>query len=181
MKYRGGVRFVALLMLLSSLAFAEAGEVKQQHATARLVTSTALAGAASFGASVAGFATGMAMTRACFDDVSGRPSPVCNAGVFALGGAVQLGLTLLVVPELFRLTDADIGEVRLTMWRYMRWPALALAAAAVTFLIGAAVEQREFGAGQGAMAVGIGGALVGGLTVDVVAVIGAFNGARATK
>ncbi|MGV3620595.1 MAG: hypothetical protein ACO1OB_07245, partial [Archangium sp.] len=86
------------------------------------------------GASAAGaFGTGMALNRVCFSQESGRPSPVCSAGAFALAGAVQMALSLLIIPELYRLSGDDTGEVRLNMWRWMRWPALILAGAAVTF------------------------------------------------
>lgn len=130
------------------------------------------------GASAAGaFAAGFTMSRVCFSNETGRPSPMCNAGVFAIAGAVQLGLNLLIIPELYRLAGADTGEVRLNMWRWMRWPAIILAAAAVTFLVGAVNETKQFDTGQGAMLVGIGGAMAGGITLDVFAIIGAFRGA----
>lgn len=168
------LRVAGLFVILSSTAFAQPAEVQQS--TARLIAPTAFASVAVLGTNIAGFATGMGLTRACFGE-NGRPSPLCNAGVFAIAGAVQLGLTLLLVPELYRFADADIGAVRLNMWRWMRWPALVLAASAITFLVGSAMETKQFDTGQGAMVAGIGGALAGGLSVDVFAVIGAVRGA----
>lgn len=171
------LRLGGLLLLLSSTTFAQPAEVERTRpTTARLIAPTLLAGATALGSSVAGFATGLAMTRVCFDDV-GRPSPLCNAGVFAFAGAVQLAVNLLLLPELYRLADANIGEVRLGTWRWLRWPALLLAASAVTFLVGAAMETKTFDTGQGAMVAGLGGAVASGLTLDVFAVIGAVRGA----
>ncbi|PZR10495.1 MAG: hypothetical protein DI536_19825 [Archangium gephyra] len=138
-----------------------------------LLLSSVATGASATGA----FATGFSASRVCFSNETGRPSPICNAGVFAFAGAVQLGLNLLIIPELYRLSGDDTGEVRLNMWRWMRWPALVLAAAAVTFLVGAVNETNQFDTGQGAMMWGIGGALAGGITLDVFAIIGAFRGA----
>lgn len=130
------------------------------------------------GASAAGaFGTGAALNRVCFSQESGRPSPVCSAGAFAVAGAVQLALNLLIIPELYRLSGDDTGEVRLNMWRWMRWPALILAAAAATFLVGAVNEEKQFDTGQEAMMVGAGGVVVGGIALDVFAIVGAFRGA----
>lgn len=176
-------RLTVLLILLPLSAFAQTTEVAPPTNVeqARPHTSRAvplLLSSVATGASAAGaFVTGFTMSRVCFSNETGRPSPLCNAGVFAFAGAVQMALNLLIIPELYRFSGSDIGEVRLNMWRWMRWPALILAAAAVTFLVGAANETKQFDTGQDAMMIGIGGAMVGGFSLDVFAIIGAFRGA----
>jgi hypothetical protein len=103
---------------------------------------------------------------------------MCGAAGLALAGATQLLVSLLLLPEVFRISGNDPAAVRLGFWRAARWPAIALAASTLVFLAGAAAEQHRYGSGEGTMLVGLGGAATSGLTLDVMGIIGAVRAAQ---
>ncbi len=109
----------------------------------------------------------------------GSPRPLCLAAGVAVGGALQLALSALVLPELYRLSGHEPGALRADWWRWARWPALALALGALTLTIAAAVEQADFSTGQAAMLGALAGTVGAGLSVDVLGVVGLFRGATA--
>jgi hypothetical protein len=117
---------------------------------------------------------------------TGAPDPVCTAMGIALGAALQVGLAVLLVPETYRLADDDsgrgaIGESRASAWRWGRWPALAGLIFVTTFVVGAFVEKANYGHGQAAMLAGALGTLASWITFDVLNVVGASTGYKASR
>jgi hypothetical protein len=116
----------------------------------------------------------------------GAPDPVCTAMGIALGAALQVGLAVLLVPETYRLADdasgrGSIGEARASAWRWGRWPALAGLIFVTTFMVGAFVEKDNYGHGQAAMLAGALGTLGSWITFDVLNVVGASAGYKASR
>ncbi len=171
------LRVAWLSLLLSLPAFAVEGGVTGAPEPPRFALSVATAATVSLAASVAAVAVTLAVPGAC-TAASGAPRPACSAAGVALGGALQLALTALVLPEAFRLSGLDPGAARAGWWRWARWPAAALAIATLAYLAATLVEQARYGAGQGAMLGSLGTTLASGLAVDVLGVIGAVRGAR---
>lgn len=111
----------------------------------------------------------------------GAPKPMCGAAGVALAGAAQLAISLLVIPEVFRLSGDDPGQLRGAWWRWARWPALALALSAVALFAASAMETKEYASGQGVMMGSMAAAAVSGATVDVMGIIGVVKAAKEAR
>lgn len=172
------LRVVSLIFVLAGLpALAVDATVSSAPEPPRYALSIATASAVSLASSVAAIGASLAVPAAC-TNAFGSPRVLCSAAGLALGGAVQLALTALVLPEVFRLSGLEPAGVRAGWWRWARWPAAALAVAVVVYLVAASVEQGQYGAGQGGMIGGLGGTLTTGAAIDVLGVIGALRAAR---
>ena len=108
----------------------------------------------------------------------GAPRPMCGVAGVAIAGATQLLISLLLIPELFRISGDDPAAVRAGWWRWARWPAAVLAASALMVLAGSASEAKNYGTGQGTIITGLAGAAVSGVSVDVMGLIGAVKAAK---
>ena len=170
---------VVALLSLPALA-ADPGPTVTRHlepSPARFALSVTAASLVAISSSVLGGVIALSVPGACTEQF-GAPRPMCGAGGIALAGAAQLLLSLLVIPELFRLNGDDPAAIRAGWWRWARWPAALLAVSALVVLAGSASEQRAYGTGQATMLGGLGGAAVTGLSVDVLGLIGAARAAR---
>jgi hypothetical protein len=165
---------VVTVLLTAAFAF---GEEAPQGIRWKWGTSVGLGVAAALAGSAGGIASGIAVNQACVAQY-GKPQPLCSSGALALGGAVQLLVTMLLLPEAFRIDGEDPGEVRARMWRWVRWPAAILALSALAYFAGSAAEQTRFNTGQGAMVGGLVGSIFSGLSIDVLAVVSAARGGR---
>lgn len=163
---------VAFVLLLSVPAFAA-----ELTPTARFTLSVTTASAVSVASSVIGGVIAVGVPGFCTEQF-GSPRPMCGAAGLALAGATQLLVSLVLIPEVFRINGSDPGSVRQGWWRWARWPAAVLAVSALVFLAGAATEQKRYGTGQASMLAGLGGAAVSGITVDVLGLIGAVHAAQ---
>ena len=163
---------VAFVLLLSVPAFAA-----ELTPTARFTLSVTTASAVSVASSVIGGVIAVGVPGSCTEQF-GSPRPMCGAAGLALAGATQLLVSLVLIPEVFRINGSDPGSVRQGWWRWARWPAAVLAVSALVFLAGAATEQKRYGTGQASMLAGLGGAAVSGITVDVLGLIGAVHAAQ---
>lgn len=139
--------------------------------------SAAAASTLSLATSIGAGAVAMSLQGAC-TQAYGQPRPLCAAGGILLGGAMQLLVSWLLVPEVFRISGVDPSGVRAGWWKWARIPAAALAVGALVFLAGAAAEQNRYGSGQGVMIGGLAGTLTTGLSIDVFGVIGAVRAAQ---
>jgi hypothetical protein len=110
-------------------------------------------------------------------DRAGRPDPLVTTGGLLLGALAQVALAPLLA-EAYRIGDADLAQVRRTMWQWSRWPALGAAVAVLLFGAGALLERNDFGRGQGLMIGGAALLAVSWVTFDVTAIIGANRGYR---
>lgn len=177
-------RAVWVCLLLSSSVFAEPQtlplEVRTAPSSARFALSVTAASLVSVGSSVLGGVVALSVPNACTAHF-GAPRPLCGAGGIALAGATQLLVSLLVIPELFRISGGDPASIRAGWWRWARWPAAVLAASALVVLAGAASEQHQYGTGQGTLLGGLGGAALSGITVDVLGIVGAVRAAQAGR
>jgi hypothetical protein len=177
-------RLFSLVLLLALPAFAEepASTVTlRPEAPPRLLglsatTASAFSLATSIGAGAIALGTQSACTQAY-----GQPRPLCAAGGVLLGGAVQLALSALIIPELFRISGLDPGAIRAGWWQWARWPAAALAISALVLLAGSAAEQDRYGSAQGTMIGGLAGTAATGLSIDVFGVIGAVRAAQGKR
>lgn len=171
-----------LLLLLATTVFAEepapaiappvpASAVALYAGSAALVLATS--------AAVAIFAGG-ALPNGRFEAL-GRPDPLALAGGLAIGLAVNLALSHLLVPELTELANRDGWSgssvaARDEAWRAARWAAVAAAVGVVAMAAGALLERNHFGSGEGVMAVGGGLFLAGTITWDVLEPVFAWQG-----
>lgn len=144
---------------------------------ARLTLSVASASLVAIGSSVLGGAIALGVPNLCTAQF-GAPRPMCGVAGVALAGASQLLISLLVIPELFRINGDDPAAIRAGWWRWARWPAALLAVSALVLLAGGASEQHAFGSGQTTILAGLGGAAVTGISVDVLGIIGAVRAAK---
>lgn len=151
-----------------------------EPSTARFALSVASASLVSISSSVLGGVIALSVPNACTAQF-GAPRPLCGVAGLALAGASQLLISLLVIPELFRINGDAPGAVREGWWRWARWPALVLAASALVLLAGAANENHAYGTGQTTMLAGLGGAALSGVSVDVLGIVGAVRAARTRR
>lgn len=147
-------------------------------ADTRFALSVTTASLVSISSSVLGGVIALSVPGFCTAQL-GAPSPMCGVAGIALAGATQLLVSLLLIPEMFRLSGGDIGSVRAGWWKWARWPAAMLAVSALVFLAGSASESKNYGTGQGTMLVGMGAAAATGISVDVMGLIGAAKAAKA--
>ncbi len=151
-----------------------------EPSTTRFALSVTTASLVAISSSVLGGVIALSVPNLCTAQF-GAPRPMCGVGGLALAGATQLLISLLIIPELFRLNGNDPGAIRAGWWRWARWPAALLAVSALVVLAGGASEQRAYGTGQTTLIAGLGGAAVTGLSVDVFGIIGAVRAARAAR
>lgn len=175
-------------MLLSLPVFAaepealplEVSAAPEPASTARFALAVTGASLVSIGSSVLGGVVALSVPNACTAQF-GAPRPMCGVAGLALAGATQLLVSLIAIPELFRLSGGDPAAVRAAWWRWARIPAALLAVSTLVFLAGSVSEQNRYGSGQGTMLGGLGGAALSGVTVDVMGIIGAVRAARVTR
>ena len=175
--------WVVTLLSLPALAAEPVATVTQSvvvPSDARFALSVAGASLVSISSSVLGGVIAMSVPSFCTAQF-GAPRPMCGVGGLALAGATQFLISLLVIPELFRLNGNDPAAIRAGWWRWARWPAAALAVSALVVLAGGLSEQHAYGTGQGALLGGLGGAAITGLSVDVLGLIGAVRAAKASR
>lgn len=168
---------LSLLFSLPAFALEVVTTTTTTSSPPRFALSTATASLVSLVASGAAMGVALSIPNACTQAL-GSPRPLCAAGGVALGGAIQLALTALLLPEVFRISGLDPGAIRAGWWRWARWPAAALAIAAVVLLAGSSAEQDRYGSAQGTMIGGLAGTVTTGLTIDVMGVIGAVRAAQ---
>lgn len=166
----GSVLVAALLLAAPS----EAPRAATPGRTAAFFTSAILTAAATTTLSViaAGAITGAPV------DATGRPSPIVSTLGVAVGVGLNFGVVHLTLPWLTGLVDGDAGAARAGAWRLSRWGLLAQGAGVLAMVVGSGLEAREFGSGQALLLSGIVTALIGGLVVDVLELVGAWQGAR---
>lgn len=111
-------------------------------------------------------------------DATGRPSPIISTLGVAVGVALNFGAVHLTLPWLTRFVEGDVDGARANAWRLARWGLLAQGAGVLAMVVGSGLEAREFGGGQTLLLSGIVTALLGGLVVDVLELVGAWQGAR---
>lgn len=181
------MRVAPLILLLALPALAQepslltTPSVTVTEQSPRLLgVSTTAASLLSLGTSIGAGAIAMSMQGAC-TEAYGQPRPLCAAGGVLLGGAMQLLVSWLLVPEVFRISGVDPSGVRAGWWRWARIPAAALAIGAAVLLAGASMEQNRYGSGQGVMIGGLASTITTGLSVDVFGVIGAVRAAQGKR
>lgn len=104
----------------------------------------------------AAISSGVAVHGVPFSAI-GRPSPwVTNVGLLVALG-VQFTLAHLAVPAVASLLrpEHDVDTVREKAWAWSRWPLAAGALGTLTYTVGAALEQSQFGRGDAVMATGL--------------------------
>lgn len=168
------------LRVLAAEPVATVTESVVEPSEARFALSIASASLVSISSSVLGGLVATSVPGFCTAQY-GTPRPMCGVAGLALGGVTQLLLSLLVIPELFRINGNDPGAIRAGWWSWARWPAAALAVSALVVLAGGLSEQHAYGSGQSAMLGGLGGAAVTGISVDVLGLIGAARAAKARR
>lgn len=143
-------------------------------ATATFFTTAILSAAAATTLSViaAGAITGAPV------DATGRPSPLISTLGVAVGVGLNFGVVHLTLPWLTNLVDGDVDAARAGAWRLSRWGLVAQGVGVLAMVVGSGLEAREFGGGQALLLSGIVTALLGGLVVDVLELVGAWQGAR---
>ncbi|MBL8911660.1 MAG: hypothetical protein JNM17_13295 [Archangium sp.] len=121
--------------------------------TLGLVSSTTGVLAVSTGAAlVAGLSTHFAPFA-----VNGRPNPwVSNGGMLVMLG-VQFAIAHLLVPQIatWWRPEHDVIRVREKAWEFSRWPLAAGALGALTYTVGAVLEETRWGRGDAVMAAGL--------------------------
>jgi hypothetical protein len=142
------------------------------------VTSATLV--AAVGSSVVGGVIAVSVPSSCTAQL-GTPRPMCSVAGVAMAGAAQLLISLIAIPELFRISGSDPGEIRMAWWRWARVPAAVLAVSALVLLAGGVAEQNRYATGQPAMLGGMVGAAFSGLTVDVLGLVGAARAAQGLR
>lgn len=143
-------------------------------ATATFFTTAILSAAATTTLSViaAGAITGAPV------DATGRPSPFISTLGVGVGVGLNFGVGHLTLPWLTRFVDGDVDSARAGAWRLSRWGLIAQGAGVLAMVVGSGLEGREFGSGQALLLSGIVTALLGGVVVDVLELVGAWQGAR---
>lgn len=141
------------------------------------VTSASLLSAATTVA--AGFITLTARDK--WTQAAGKPNPMSIAAGLAIGGATQLLVQYLLMPELFRISGDSPAAARAGWWRWARWPALTLAASTLAMVAGAAVENKNYGSGQVPMMGAAAAGAASSVGIDVLGVIGAVKGVKEAR
>lgn len=169
-------------MLLSFPAFAAElpAEVRVAPPPGRLALAVTSATLVALGSSVLGGVIAVSVPSSCTAQF-GTPRPMCSVAGVTLAGAAQLLISVLAIPELFRITGNDTGEIRLAWWRWARVPAAVLAVSALVLFAGGVSEQNRYATGQPAMLGGMVGAAVSGLTIDVLGIVGAARAAQGLR
>lgn len=155
-------------------------EIKVAPPPARLAIVVASASVVALASSVVGGVVAVSVPSSCTAQF-GTPRPMCSVAGVVLAGASQLLISLIAIPELFRITGNDAGEIRLAWWRWARVPAAVLAVSALVLFAGGVSEQNHYASGQPAMFGGMVGAAFSGLTVDVLGIIGAARAAQGLR
>lgn len=155
-------------------------EVRAAPDPGRFALAVTSASLVSIGSSVLGGVVALSVPNACTAQF-GAPRPMCGVAGLALAGATQLLVSLIAIPELFRLNGNDPAAIRAAWWRWARVPAALLAVSVLVFFAGSVSEQNHYGTGQGTMIGSMGGAALSGITVDVLGVIGAARAARGLR
>lgn len=114
-------------------------------------------------------------------DATGRPSPIISTLGVAVGVGLNFGAVHLTLPLLTRFVDGDVSSARAGAWRLSRWGLAAQGVGVVAMAIGSGLEAREFGSGQSLLLSGIVTALLGALAVDVLELVGAWQGRAASE
>ena len=117
---------------------------------------------------------------------NGRPEPFVTATGLVAALGVHFALVHWLVPELTRLgnTSAALGDVtaaRARAWELGRWAWLGGALGAASTMIGAGIEHASFGSGQGVMLGGLVAVFFSALAADVLEIVGAWQGATASR
>ncbi len=146
----------------------------------RFALSVSTASLVSISSSVLGGVLAVSIPSWCTEQF-GEPRPMCGVAGVAIAGATQLIISLLIIPELFRISGDDPASVREGWWQWARWPAAVLAASALVFLAGSASESKQYGTGQGTMITGMGAAAASGISIDVMGIIGAARAAKVRR
>lgn len=179
------MRLASLLLLLLASPALAAEPIPEVSSRAsgpsardvRFTISVATASLVSISSSVLGGVLALNIPSWCTAQF-GEPKPMCGVAGLAVAGAAQLLVSLLIIPELFRISGDDPASVRAGWWRLARWPAALLAVSALVFLAGSASEAKNYGSGQGTMLAGMGAAAVSGVSVDVMGIVGAVRAAK---
>lgn len=110
----------------------------------------------------------------------GRPSPWATGVGVLVGLALQFTISHLAVPWVAsRLRpEHDLDTIREKTWVFSRWPMAAGALGALTFGVGAALEETRWGRGDGVMAAGIVVTLLSLLVFDVIEGIATWGAVR---
>ena len=175
---------LALLVLRAFPTFAQGAAVAPTPPPPVPPSAVALfAGSAALLVIAAGFTAGYAgaaLPNARFDAV-GRPDPLALAGGFAIGFALNLAVTHLLVPEFTPLGNGGgwVGSseaARDEGWRVARWAGLAAVVGLATLTTGALLERSAFGRGQWLMLGGAGLFFAATLTWDVLEPVFAWRG-----
>lgn len=143
-------------------------------ATATFFTTAILSAAATTTLSIIAAA---AITGAPVD-ATGRPSPIISTLGVAVGVGLNFGVVHLALPWFTRFVDGDVDSARAGAWRLSRWGLVAQGVGVLAMVVGSGLEAREFGGGQAFLLSGIVTALLGGVVVDVLELVGAWQGAR---
>jgi hypothetical protein len=192
---RSAARGALLVVCVASAAFAqEVPSLVEAPRSARLAMPTSegrsalLIGSqiASLAASAATSVFAGALWPMANFEATGRPDPRVFAGSVGLALAVNIAITLVLLPELTRLTNdangtVEVGFVRRETWRVTRWVALAGLVFVGVLIAGAVAEKNGFGQGQTAMALGAVGAAASALTFDVTALFESRHAAAESR
>lgn len=172
---------LALLVALSSgPALAQEGEggpaPRRSSWLATLVGTGVLLGATGAGVGVG------SIPPALHFRATGRPDLLVGGVGLGLGAATGAALSLLVLPEVLRLTEpgppsGSASLARAEAWRRARWPALAIGAGFALTVAGGLMERRAFGEqGQAFWLVGAGLVLTSYIVHEVLVLLGAIDG-----
>jgi hypothetical protein len=179
------MKALSLVLILFATASRATETASDEPPPLRWAATLTLATAATVGTFAAAAGGGWAVPTYCFAQ-EGRPSATCAAGGLLLGSALQVGLSIALLPLILQLGDADglegsIAATRLEQWRWARWAALGAGLFIATYVVGAAIDRVHFGSGQYVMAVGAAGVGVTWITFDVLQLIGATRGYLASR
>jgi hypothetical protein len=134
------------------------------------------AGSALFlGSSTAGFLGGRAVPVWAYER-QGRPEVFATALGLGLGFGLHVATSHLLVPLTAHLTGGAVDAGREEGWRRGRWAVLAGGLGLAAAGVGAAMERREFGAGQGLMLAGAGVTVLSGVAFSVLQLTGVVHG-----
>jgi hypothetical protein len=150
----------------------------QGDATGRLVAFVATSTALSAVATGLGVGAGVWLHSVPFD-VTGRPNPWVTTGALAVALGLNAALTHLAVPWVAGALrwSSDAARVREVTWQSARWALAGGAVGALTFAVGAGLEQSSFGRGQSVMLVGVVLGVLSLFAWDVVEAVAAWVGA----
>lgn len=113
-------------------------------------------------------------------DAQGHPDPTTTATAALIAGGFKVAVTYFLLPELYRVGGGtpDIDNVRTTLWRWVRWPAVAGALFGALMLGGALLERGQFGRGEPLIIGGFAGLIASHTLFDVLSIVGSSRGYR---